>query len=299
MKLGFIGLGAMGEPMALNLLQGGHELHLWARRPEAAAALVAAGAAVCTTPAQVGERADVVFTMVTTGSDVEQVVLGPEGLVHGFRAGAVLVDCSTIAPETTRRVAAGLAARGIHMLDAPVSGGEPGAREGTLSIMVGGPQAVFEELRPLLGLLGKTLVYIGEAGAGQVAKAANQLNLVVTIQAVAEAFAFAEANGVNFRPVWQALTQGFAGSRMLEIVGSRMMEGQFDAGIDARLHRKDAHIVLECATQSRSYVPAAALAAQTFNALMARGQRRWDSAATRLVLEGLSGLGRRPSPPAA
>ncbi len=290
MNVGFIGLGAMGLPMAANLARGGHALAVWARRPAAAAALVRNGATLCASAADVAARSDVVFTMVMAGSDVEAVVLGPDGVLQGARPGMVLVDCSTIDPATTRRVAARLLARGVDMLDAPVSGGLPGAAGGTLSIMVGGREAVYERLRPVLGCIGTTLVYIGPSGAGSVAKAANQLALVVTIQGVAEAIALAAANGVDIAPVLQAMSTGMAGGHMLEIIGPRMLARQFEMGIDASLHYKDANIVLACAEASHTPVPAVALAAQAFNALTARPGVRWDSAALRLVLEDMRGL---------
>ena len=287
MNVGFIGLGAMGRPMALNLMKGGHAMAVWARRAEALEPLLSAGARRCASPAEVAAHSDVVFTVVTTGADVEDVVLGDAGIIQGARPGTVVVDCSTIPPDTVRRIAAELRIAAVELIDAPVSGGEAGAVAGTLSVMAGGKPHVFERVRPLLECVGKTIVYIGESGAGQVAKAANQLVLVVTIQGIAEAMTLARASGVDFRPVWEALTQGLAGSRMLDLMGPRMMDRQFDAGIDARLHHKDADIVLRCAFESRTPVPGAALAAQAFNALLARPGRRWDSAAVLQVLEDL------------
>jgi len=295
LKVGFIGLGAMGRPMALNLIKCGHELQVWARRAEQTRTLVDAGARAAPTPAALAAQCEVVFTIVTRGEDVEQLVLGREGIADGAPPGTVLIDSSTIPPATTRRLAAVLGDRSIEMLDAPVSGGEKGAIDGTLSIMVGGKQQVFERMRPLLGCLGKTVVHLGENGAGQVAKAANQLALVVAIQGIAEAVVFARANGVEFKPVWEALTQGFAGSRMLEIIGPRMVERQFVMGIDASLHHKDSQIVVQCAHESRAYVPAAALAAQAFNALFAHPDVRWDSAAVVKVVEEMSGFPARDS----
>lgn len=289
MKIGFIGLGSMGVAMAAHLLEGGHELHVWARRADAAKPLLAKGAKSCGSPREVGEISEAVFTIVTTGADVEQVVLGNDGLARGMKPGSVLVDCSTIAPATARAIAKKLAAHGVEMLDAPVSGGEAGAAAGTLSIMIGGKPEVFERMKPLLALLGKTLVHVGEAGAGQVAKAANQLILTVSIQGIAEAIVFARANDVDFKPVWEALMKGFAGSRMLEVFGPRMMDRQFVAGLDARLHHKDANIVLQCASESRTPAPGAALAAQAFNGLMAREGTRWDSAAILEVVEEMNG----------
>ena len=233
--------------------------------------------------------------MVTKGEDVEQVVLGPDGIIHGAKPGTVVIDCSTIAPATTRRVAQALAEGGVEMLDAPVSGGEKGAIEGTLSIMVGGRADVFERMQPVLRCVGRSLVHIGDSGAGEVAKAANQLALIVAIQGIAEAIVFARANGVEFRPVWEALIKGFAGSRMLEIVGQRMIEHQFVMGLDASLHLKDSLIVLQCAHESRTAVPGAALAAQAFNALFARPGVRWDLAAILKVVEEMSGFPGRGS----
>jgi 2-hydroxy-3-oxopropionate reductase len=219
---------------------------------------------------------------------VEQVVSGDSGLAQGLKPRSVLVDCSTIAPATARRISQMLAEQGVDMLDAPVSGGETGAAAGTLSIMIGGKADVFARMKPVLSLLGKTVVHIGESGAGQVAKAANQLILTVSIQGIAEAIVFARANGVDFRPVWEALMKGFAGSRMLEVFGPRMMDNQFVAGLDARLHHKDANIVLQCAFESKTPVPGAALAAQAFNALMGREGTRWDSAAILKVIEEMN-----------
>jgi len=275
--------------MAQHLLRAGHELHVWARRAEQSKPLTDAGAKVWPTPAQLAAQCEVVFTMVTKGEDVEQVILGADGLIQGAKPGAVVIDCSTIPPATTRRIAKALLERGIEMLDAPVSGGEKGAIEGTLSIMVGGKAGVFERMQPILGCVGKTLVYIGESGAGEVAKAANQLALIVTIQGIAEAVVFARANGVDFKPVWEALTKGFAGSRMLEIIGQRMLDQQFVMGIDASLHLKDSLIVLQCAHESRTAIPGAALAAQAFNALFARPGVKWDSAAILKVMEEMNG----------
>jgi len=289
MKIGFIGLGAMGRPMARHLLQAGHELHVWARRAEQSRPFTDAGAKAWPTPAQLAAQCEVVFTMVTKGEDVEQVILGADGVIQGAKSGAVVIDCSTIPPSTTRRIAKALLERGIEMLDAPVSGGEKGAIEGTLSIMVGGKAEVFERMQPILGCVGKTLVYIGDSGAGEVAKAANQLALIVTIQGIAEAVVFARANGVDFKPVWDALTKGFAGSRMLEIVGQRMLDQQFVMGIDASLHLKDSLIVLQCAHESHTAIPGAALAAQAFNALFARPGVKWDSAAILKVMEEMNG----------
>jgi 2-hydroxy-3-oxopropionate reductase len=290
MDIGFIGLGAMGRPMALNLMKAGHRLHVWSRRAETARPLVDAGATRNGSPAEVAQRSDVIFTMVTTGQDVEQVTLGEFGIIQGANSGAVVIDCGTIPPQTTRGIAAALRMAGVELLDAPVSGGEAGAAAATLSIMVGGNREVFERMRPVLSGVGKTLVYMGESGAGQVAKACNQLTLVVALQGIAEAMIFARANGVDFRPVRDALMSGLAASKMLEVFGQRMLDRQFVAGLDAGLHHKDVHIVLQCAQESKTAVPAGALAAEMFNALMAQPGAKWDSAAMLKVVEEASGF---------
>jgi len=289
LKVGFIGLGAMGCPMALNLIKGGHSLAVWSRRADTAQPLIDAGAVRYASAAEVAQHSEVVFTMVTAGADVEAVALDDAGIIYGAAPGTTVIDCSTIDAATTRRLAAELRVAHVHLLDAPVSGGEAGAVAGTLSIMIGGEEQVFERMRPVLGCVGRTLVYIGPSGSGQIAKAANQLALVVTIQGIAEAMVYARANGVDFRPVWQAMMKGVAGSRMLEVVGQRMMNREFVMGIDASLHHKDAHIVLQTAQASHTAVPGAALAAQAFNALFARPGVKWDSAAILAVLEEMNG----------
>ncbi|MCA1939327.1 MAG: NAD(P)-dependent oxidoreductase, partial [Dechloromonas sp.] len=244
MKVGFIGLGAMGRPMALHLQVAGNELHVWARRSASCAGLPAT---VHASPAELGAACEVVFSVITSSADVEGVALGDNGLIHGMAPGSVLVDCSTIAPDVARRIAGQLAEKGIHMLDAPVSGGEQGAKDATLAIMAGGDAAVLERVRPLLEKLGQRIVHIGPNGAGQVAKACNQMIMVAAIEAVAEAMHLAAAAGVDPAKVKQALAGGSAGSRVLEIMGQRMVDRNFSAGIEARLHHKDFGLVLEAA----------------------------------------------------
>lgn len=282
MKVGFIGLGVMGRPMAMHLQRAGHELHVWARRPES---VVGLAAAVCETPAALGRCCEVVFTVITSSEDVRNVVLGTEGLIEGMAAGAVLVDCSTIAPDAARHIAARLSEKGIHMLDAPVSGGAQGAIDATLAIMAGGEEAVLERVRPLLQCLGQRIVHIGPNGAGQVAKACNQMIMVAAIQAAAEAMRLAAASGVDCGKVRQALAGGSAASRVLDVMGDRMVRRDFAAGIEARLHHKDFGLVLEAARQSGVPVPLAATVDQQLNALMAQGWGRDDTASLLRVLE--------------
>ncbi len=282
MKVGFIGLGVMGRPMALHLQRGGHELHVWARNPHSAEGLPAT---VHASPAELGAACEVVFTVITSSSDVEGVALGENGLVHGMAAGKVLVDCSTIAPDVARRIAEKLGEKGIHMLDAPVSGGAQGAIDATLAIMAGGDAEVLERVRPLLDCLGKRIVHIGPNGAGQVAKACNQMIMVAAIQAAAEALHLAAASGVDCAKVREALAGGSAGSRVLEIMGQRMVDRNFAAGIEARLHHKDYGLVLEAARKSGVPVPLTAAVAQQLNALMALGMGRDDTSSLLRVLE--------------
>lgn len=282
MKVGFIGLGVMGRPMALHLHKAGHELAVWARRPDSVGDLPAR---VCATPAELGGVCEVVFTVITSSADVEGVALGKDGLIHGMAPGSVLVDCSTIAPEAARKIAAQLAEKGIHMLDAPVSGGAQGAIDATLAIMAGGEAAVLERVRPLLDCLGKRIVHVGPNGAGQVAKACNQMIMVAAIQAAAEAMRLAAAAGVDCAKVRQALAGGSAASRVLDVMGERMVRRDFAAGIEARLHHKDFGLVMEAARQSGVPVPLAAVVGQQLNALMAQGWGRDDTSSLLRVLE--------------
>lgn len=287
MNVGLIGAGVMGTPMGRRLLRAGHALHVWGRRPESIAALVADGAHAYPTPAALGAAVDVVFTVVTAGQDVERVALGDAGLVHGLARGSVLVDCSTIDPATSRDIASRLAQAGIAMLDAPVSGGSPGAEAGTLSMMIGGESDVIARVRPLLDAVATTIVHIGPAGAGQTAKACNQLVLTVAIAGIAEAISLAQASGVDASLVVEALGHGMAGSRMLDVFGRKMAADRFDAGVDVRLHHKDAQIVIDCAADAHAPVPAAALAAQAYSALAGRHARRRDSAAVLELLRDM------------
>ncbi len=290
-KAGFIGLGAMGRPMAANLMKAGYPLAVYARRPEAAAPLAAAGAAVHPTPAALAAACDVVFTMVTTSADSEEVALGKQGILEGARRGTVVVDMATISPLATRRIAAALEARGIEHLDAPVSGGPTGAQTATLAIMGGGKPAVFEFVQPLFSCLGRTVLHMGDHGAGQVTKACNQLALTVTAQGAAEALSLARRCGLDPARVREALLGGVAASRVLELFGKRMVERDFGPGIDARLYHKDVAIVLELAQDAGLPVPAAACVKQQLNALMGAGDGAADFSVLIRVLERAAGMG--------
>lgn len=285
MRVGFVGLGVMGLPMAGHLLAAGHDVAVWARRPESAAPIVAAGAAACGSPAELAARSEVVISIVTASADVEQLAFGPGGLIEGFAPGSIHVDMSTIAPGTARRLAARYAGHRIAWLDAPVSGGGQGAIDATLALMVGGRADVLERVRPLFACLGKTVVHMGEAGAGQVAKACNQMIMVSVIQAVAEAMRLAGAHGLDLAKVLEALQGGSAASRVLDVMGGRMARRDFVAGIQARLHHKDFAILMDEARQRGAPLPLAAQTWQQLNALMALGGGRLDTASLLKVLE--------------
>ena len=297
MNIGFIGLGTMGRPMALHLMNGGHAMSVYARRADAARPLGARGATDCPSPAAVAQRSDVVFTMVTGTNDVEQVVLGDDGVIHGMRRGALIIDMSTIDPTATRRIARTLADQGIDMLDAPVSGGPQGARDAALTIMVGGPPAALERARPLFGLLGPTLIHLGAAGAGQTAKACHQLALLVTAQGAAEALTLAGRSGLDVEQVRQVLMGGVASSRVLDRFGTRMASRDFSAGIASRLYHKDLGIALGLARDSGTALPAGALTMQFVNALIERGKGHNDLSALITVVEEMCKDSSATSPP--
>ena len=289
MKVGFIGLGIMGRPMALNLLKGGYDVTVWARRAESMAPLLEAGAKGAADSAAVAAACDVVFSMVADAADVEQVALGAGGVAEGARAGLIYVDMSTIAPAAAQSISARLAERGVTMLDAPVSGGEVGAINAGLTIMVGGDEAAFETVKPLFACMGKAATLIGGPGAGQVAKACNQILTGVGVMAVAEAFNFARKSGVDAGRVREALLGGFAYSRILENHGQRMLDRNFKPGFKAWMHQKDMNIVMQEAHRLGLMLPSSAATAQLFNALVGSGMGEEDSIAALKLLENLSG----------
>lgn len=289
MRIGFIGLGAMGESMARHLRAAGHPLAVWARRPESAAGLVAEGVPLCATPAELAARSEVVVTIVTASADVEALAFGGDGLAEGFAKDAIHLDMSTIAPDTARRLAERYARQGVDWVDAPVSGGPQGARDATLAIMAGAHPEVLERVRPLLEVLGKRIVHIGPPGAGQVAKACNQILTGVGVAAVAEALNFATRSGVDAGKVREALLGGFAYSRILENHGQRMLERNFKPGFKAWMHQKDMRIVMEEAHRLGLALPSAAATAQMFNALVGSGMGEDDSVAMLKLLERMSG----------
>ncbi|SDM91666.1 2-hydroxy-3-oxopropionate reductase [Polaromonas sp. JS666] len=291
LKLGFIGLGIMGAPMAGHLLKAGHMLFVNTRGtvPEA---LAGGGATLCTTAQGVAERADIIFIMVPDTPDVQAVLFGEHGVAAGLKAsgpGKVVVDCSSIDPIATRGFAEKIQALGCDYLDAPVSGGEVGAKAASLSIMVGGEEQAFERIRPLLALMGKNVTRVGSAGDGQVCKVANQIIVALNIAAVGEALVFASRAGADPARVREALMGGFAASRILEVHGERMIKRTFAPGFRIALHQKDLNLALQGARALGVALPQTANAAQLMQSCAALGHGQADHSALVLALEAMAG----------
>lgn len=284
-KVAFIGLGAMGSAMTRHLMRAGFSLSVYARRAEVMQPFAAEGARACASPAEAARDADVIFTNVTSTHDVEEVLLGANGVIHSARPGATVCDMSTISANATRAIAASLAAKGIHMLDCPVSGGVKAAEAATLTIVVGGKPEVLQQARPLLEKLGTNIFHMGDHGAGQVTKACNQTVQVINIQGIAEAMLFARANGVDCNKVVEALMSGFAGSKMLGLMGPKMASRDFAAGIEARLHQKDFGLIVDLAEEQGLPMPATRLVHEQLNELMEHGWGKMDTCNLLRVLE--------------
>lgn len=276
MNIGFIGMGTMGAPMAGRLIEAGHDLTIHNRTRAREEALAERGAARASSPKEAAAGADLVITMVSDTPDVEAVILGPDGAIHGMKEGAVLVDMSTISPTATREIARELEAKGVDMLDAPVSGGSEGASNGTLSIMVGGKAGVLESLRPVLGVLGNTITHVGPIGSGQVTKAINQVIIAGTYAAVAEGVALGLAAGLDIDAAHQAVSGGAAGSWVLTNRAANMIADHYPLGFRTRLHRKDLGIALETARELGVALPVAAFVEQIETGLMKRGHGEED-----------------------
>jgi 2-hydroxy-3-oxopropionate reductase len=287
MELGFVGLGIMGRPMAANLVAGGHRVHLHSRsgvRDE----LVRAGGVRCASGREVAERSEVVFAMVPDAPDVERVLFGADGVAEGLSPGRIFVDMSSTSPIATKELAARVSRLGAEYVDAPVSGGDVGAREATLTIMVGASDAAFARVRPLLALMGRNVTHVGPVGAGQTTKVANQIVVALTIEAVGEALLFASKAGVDPAKVRQALLGGFASSRVLEVHGQRMIDRNFEPGGRVELHQKDLENALQGAKAMGLALPGTANAQQLFNAVRAMGGARWDHSSMVKALEALA-----------
>jgi len=283
-KIGFIGLGIMGAPMAVRLAQGGHALFVHTRS-QVREEVTAAGATVCASAAEVAQRADVIFTMVPDTPDVERVLFGEGGVAAGLSAGKTVVDMSSISPMATKAFARRIEALGAEWLDAPVSGGEVGAKAGTLSIMVGGEEATFARIKPLFELMGKNITRVGGAGAGQTTKVANQIIVALNIAAVGEALVFASKAGADPAKVREALMGGFASSRILEVHGERMIKRTFNPGFRIALHQKDLNLALQSAKAMNLALPNTAGTAQLMQAAAAQGWDQLDHSALVRALE--------------
>ena len=284
MNIGFIGLGIMGKPMALNLIKGGHELYAFSL-PSVPQEVVDAGAKACGSGREVAQNAEIVIIMVPDTPHVAAALFGDDGVAAGLTPGKVVVDMSSISPIETKAFARRINALGCEYLDAPVSGGEVGAKAGTLSIMVGGPQEAFERVKPLFERMGKNLTLVGGNGDGQTAKVANQIIVALNIEAVAEALLFAAKAGADPAKVRQALMGGFAASKILEVHGERMIKRTFEPGFRIELHQKDLNLALASARQLGLSLPNTATAQELFNACAAHGAAGWDHSALVRALE--------------
>jgi 2-hydroxy-3-oxopropionate reductase len=289
-RIGFIGLGAMGKPMTRNLMKAGYPVNVLTRTRSRIEDLLADGAVWCNTPKEIAQESDVVITMLPDTPDVEQVLGGRDGVFDGARPGMLLIDMSTVSPVAVRKLARDAEARGCDFLDAPVSGGEIGAQNGTLSIMAGGREPAFRRAMPVFQALGKTILLIGDSGAGQIAKAANQILTAVTTEAVAEALVFAAKAGVDPAKVRQALMGGSASSRILTTHGEKMIERDFKPGFRMRLHRKDLDITLDAGKTYGAALPVTALVRELMTETLKDGQGDMDNSSFLLLLEKLSNL---------
>lgn len=289
MKIGFIGLGVMGKPMAKNLLKAGYPLTVWNRTRSKMRELVDLGAKPADSPKEAAEKSDAVITMVTDSPDLEEVALGSLGVIEGVRPGMVFIDMSTISPQVTRRVANSMSERGVKMLDAPVSGGDVGAKKGTLSIMVGGPKEAFEECLPIFKTLGKRVTYMGGSGMGQTTKLCNQVICVLNIKAVCEGLMLGAKSGVNLDKLLEVVTAGAAGSWMLSNLGPKMVRRDLEPGFKISHQLKDLRLALSTAAELGLPLPGTALVQQMFRAVEAEGMAGKGTQALIVAMEKLAG----------
>ena len=289
-RVGFVGLGIMGAPMAANLLRAGFIVTVWNRSPSRTQPLIEAGAVGADSPADVAAASEVTISCVTNSGDVEEVALGPGGIIEGAAPGSVYIDCSTISPETARKVASALEAKGVAMLDAPVSGGDVGAQAGTLAIMAGGDAATFERCLPVLQSMGKTIVHVGPNGAGQVVKLCNQVAGGLNLLAAAEAVGLARRAGVDPEKMLEVVSAGAAGSWMLSNLAPRAVRGDYAPGFMVDLMQKDLRLVLDAAHETHTPLPGTALVSQLFQSIQADGRGR-DG--TQSLIDAIAKLGGR------
>jgi len=287
-ELGFVGLGIMGKPMAGHLVKAGYTVHVYDVSEESVKHLSGLGAKACGCSREVAQKSDIIFIMVPDTPDVAAVLFGTDGLAEGLKRSSIVVDMSSISPIATKEFAKKLAAIGVKMLDAPVSGGQVGAENATLSIMVGGPVDVFNQIKPYFELMGKNIVHIGDHGDGQTCKVANQIVVALTIEAIGEALLFASKAGADPAKVRTALLGGFAQSRILELHGERMIKRTFNPGFRIRLHQKDLNLALESARSLGLSLPNTSIAQELFNAVAAQGGSDLDHSAMVLALEKLA-----------
>lgn len=286
-RVGFVGLGIMGAPMAANLLKAGFSLTVWNRTPSRMEPLLALGASPAVSPAAVAAASEVTLSCVTNSPDVEAVALGPNGIAEGAAPGSVYIDCSTVAPETARRVAAELSLHGVAMLDAPVSGGDVGAKAGTLAIMAGGEAEVFTRCLPVLEAIGKTIVHVGPAGSGQVVKLCNQVAGGLNLLAMAEAISLARGAGVDPAKMLEVVSAGAAGSWMLANLAPRAIHGDYAPGFMVDLMQKDLRLVLDEAARGHTPLPGTALVSQLFHVVQAQGR---GSDGTQAIVDAVARL---------
>ncbi len=289
-KIGFIGMGIMGRGMARNLLQAGFEVCVWNRTTERTTPLAEAGATVGDSPADVATKSDIIITCVSDTPDVEAVIMGENGVIHGINAGALVIDMSTISPQATREMATALNDKGADMLDAPISGGSEGAEKGTLSIMVGGDAEQFERALPIFEAMGKAITHVGEQGAGQTVKLVNQILVVINMLAVSEAFVFAKAGGVDLDKMLSAVSAGAAGSWMLSNRGAQVIEDYWEPGFTIDLQQKDLRLVLEAADQMGVPVLGTSTVFNMYRTLQAQGLGDRGNHALVKALENLAGI---------
>ena len=288
-RIGFIGLGLMGSGMSMNLLRAGFPLTVWNRTPSKMKPLLDAGAEGAGSPREVAERSDIVVDIVTDSPDVEGVLLGPEGVIHGARPGTVVVDMSTISPSVTRRIAEELGKKGVRMLDAPVSGGDVGAREGTLSIMVGGDEEVYEECLPIFQAMGRTITHVGGNGMGQTVKLVNQILVGMNMLGVAEALMFARKSGVDLEKCLAAVSGGAAGSWQLTNNGAKLLKGDLEPGFKVKDYIKDLRLIMEAAADAEMPLMGTSVVQQMFRSLDAEGLRQKGTQAVIRAVEKLAG----------
>jgi len=295
MKVGFIGLGIMGTPMAGHLIKAGHEVFLYSI-PNIPPSLVEAGGKACASGKEVAQKADVIITMVPDTPHVAAALFDPNGVAEGLSRGKIVVDMSSISPVETKKFAERIKALGCEYVDAPVSGGEVGAKAASLTIMCGGSQATFDKVKPLFELMGKNITLVGGNGDGQTCKVANQIVVALNIEAVGEALLFASKMGADPAKVRQALMGGFAASRILEVHGDRMVKRTFDPGFRIELHQKDLNLALSSARAIGVSLPNTATAQELFNACAARGGSAWDHSGMVRALETLANfeIGQKP-----